>query len=182
MTEAGSEGFRHLLDILRKAEIRFFESPTTLTLLVPIGLGALVVNQTLIVSEEGDRLTIRASIPFAVPPGRRVATLDLVARLNVVVRAGHFDFDADAGEVHFRIEVRGPVKELSIDTLIRRGAASFNPIRDFWPVFEEVFFRNGVPKPLVADRIKRLQEAPADDLPRRRRFKRSDEGNNPGTA
>jgi hypothetical protein len=154
--------FLNLREHLKAANLQFFERAAERQFLMMMRAEEMTFSQLVTVRADGVTIRIETKLPTIVPPHRRVAAAELVARLNRLTDRGHYDLDVDGGEISFRVDAHALGSVLMPGLLVRLLSMALQPaVRDI-PVFDAVLLRDADPAESIkqnAERIARATEA-----------------------
>ena len=143
---------------LRDSGLKFFERARERQFLLLMRSDALTLHQLITIHKDGIKFRIETKLPLVVPAHRRVAVLELAARLNCITDRGHFDVNVDTGDMQYRVDCDALVSLVVRPALLSVLARSLDPVVRAWPLIEEVMLHDVDPKTVMEKFRKKLQD------------------------
>jgi hypothetical protein len=143
---------------LRDSGLKFFERARERQFLLLMRSDALTLHQLITIHKDGIKFRIETKLPLVVPAHRRVAVLELAARLNCITDRGHFDVNVDTGDMQYRVDCDALVSLVVRPALLSVLARSLDPVVRAWPLIEEVMMHDVDPKTVMEKFRKKLQD------------------------
>jgi hypothetical protein len=143
---------------LRDSGLKFFERARERQFLLLMRSDALTLHQLITIHKDGIKFRIETKLPLVVPAHRRVAVLELAARLNCITDRGHFDVNVDTGDMQYRVDCDALVSLVVRPALLSVLARSLDPVVRAWPLIEEVMLHDVDPKTVMEKFRKKVQD------------------------
>ena len=143
---------------LRDSGLKFFERARERQFLLLMRSDALTLHQLITIHKDGIKFRIETKLPLVVPAHRRVAVLELAARLNCITDRGHFDVNVDTGDMQYRVDCDALVSLVVRPALLSVLARSLDPVVRAWPLIEEVMLHDVDPKTVMEKFLKKVQD------------------------
>ena len=143
---------------LRDSGLKFFERARERQFLLLMRSDALTLHQLITIHKDGVKFRIETKLPLVVPAHRRIAVLELAARLNCITDRGHFDVNVDTGDMQYRVDCDAMVSLVVRPALLSVLARSLDPVVRAWPLIEEVMLHDVDPKTVMEKFRKKLQD------------------------
>ena len=143
---------------LRDSGLKFFERARERQFLLLMRSDALTLHQLITIHKDGIKFRIETKLPLVVPAHRRIAVLELAARLNCITDRGHFDVNVDSGDMQYRVDCDALVSMVVRPALLSVLARSLDPVVRAWPLIEEVMLHDIDPKTVMEKFRKKLQD------------------------
>ncbi len=143
---------------LRDSGLKFFERARERQFLLLMRSDALTLHQLITIHKDGIKFRIETKLPLVVPSHRRVAVLELAARLNCITDRGHFDVNVDTGDMQYRVDCDALVSLVVRPALLSVLARSLDPVVRAWPLIEEVMLHDVDPKTVMEKFRKKVQD------------------------
>ncbi|NBX32273.1 MAG: hypothetical protein EBR07_06020, partial [Planctomycetes bacterium] len=143
---------------LRDSGLKFFERARERQFLLLMRSDALTLHQLITIHKDGIKFRIETKLPLVVPAHRRVAVLELAARLNCITDRGHFDVNVDTGDMQYRVDCDAMVSLVVRPALLSVLARSLDPVVRAWPLIEEVMLHDVDPKTVMEKFRKKVQD------------------------
>ena len=143
---------------LRDSGLKFFERARERQFLLLMRSDALTLHQLITIHKDGIKFRIETKLPLVVPAHRRVAVLELAARLNCITDRGHFDVNVDTGDMQYRVDCDALVSLVVRPALLSVLARSLEPVVRAWPLIEEVMLHDVDPKTVMEKFRKKVQD------------------------
>lgn len=149
-----------VIDHLNRHGIVFFGHGER-SLLVPIPTPRTLLLTQILVSGDGELLSVYSLCPHRVPIDKRQGAAEVITRANYGLPVGNFEMDYEDGEIRFKVSIPvAPDQELT-DELLRWAIGLNVTTHDrYLPAIEGVLFQDEQPSDAVA-RVERVcREAP----------------------
>ncbi len=143
---------------LRDSGLKFFERASERQFLLLMRSDALTLHQLITVHKDGIKFRIETKLPLVVPAHRRLAVLELAARLNCITDRGHFDVNVDTGDMQYRVDCDALVSLVVRPALLSVLARSLDPVVRAWPLIEEVMLHDIDPNTVMEKFRKKVQD------------------------
>ena len=143
---------------LRDSGLKFFERARERQFLLLMRSDALTLHQLITIHKDGIKFRIETKLPLVVPAHRRVAVLELAARLNCITDRGHFDVNVDTGDMQYRVDCDALVSLVVRPALLSVLARSLDPVVRARPLIEEVMLHDVDPKTVMEKFRKKVQD------------------------